>query len=97
MHTFVDAKQTEICEDAIAHLALEIALFTGDMLVHMDGEFVAFTELLTTNVADIKTEIVFVFHVGDYLFGFSTHRLIRGFGFAQEADVDASKTIYYLV
>lgn len=49
VHASMDAKQTQITENAIADLALEIALFGGHVLVEVGRQLVPLPEVLNNN------------------------------------------------
>lgn len=95
VHPLVDPEQAEVVEDAVADLALEVALLRGDVLVHVEGELVALAELLAANVADVEAEVVFVLHVRDDGLGLATDGF-RVFRLAEEADVHVSDAVHYL-
>lgn len=65
MHAFVDPEQSEIIENPVAHLALEIPIFGGDVLVQMRRQLVALVEILPAHVADVQSHVVRVLDVGD--------------------------------
>jgi hypothetical protein len=64
VHAPVDTEQAQVAEDAVAHLALEVALFGGHVLVQMGRQLVPLAEVLATHVADVQSDVVGGLHVG---------------------------------
>ena len=87
MHPLVDPEQSEVAEDPVADLALEVALLGGDVLVQVHAELVALAEVLAAHVADVHAELVLVLHVEHYRFRFADELV---FAFARQAGVDVA-------
>lgn len=84
VHALVYPEQPQIVKYAIAHLALEVSLFRGDMFVQVRGKLIALPEILSAHVAYVQTSVMGDFNVLNDALGLANNGF---FLFTEEADV----------